>query len=186
MNELRLAGWSSPTSTWVKDGRVAPSTVGGSSEEGWCQWRGVSQCNLSMSHWACPRVWTRICKLFKLFSRAKGNSQFRRKSMPLRWQFSSGSSVAQSCQTLCNPMDCSTPGLPVHHQLTEFTQIHVHGVGDTIQPSHPLSSPSLPAFNLSQHQGLFKRVSSSNQVAKVLELQLQHQSFHWTFRTDFL
>ena len=65
------------------------------------------------------------------------------------------SSVAQSCLTLCDPMDCSTPALPVHHQLPEFTQTHVHCVSDAIQPSHPLSSPS-PAFNLSQHQGLFK------------------------------
>ena len=86
------------------------------------------------------------------------------------------SSVAQSCPTLCDPMNCSTPGLPVHHQLLEFTQTHVHWVGDAIQPSHPLSSPS-PALNLSQHQGLFKWVSSSHQVAKVLEFQLQHQSF---------
>ena len=83
------------------------------------------------------------------------------------------SSVAQSCLTLCNPMDCSTPGLPVHHQLPEFTQIHVHWVGDAIQPSHPLSSPSLPVLNLSQHQGLFKWVSSLHEVAKVLEFQLQ-------------
>ena len=66
------------------------------------------------------------------------------------------SSVTQSCPTLCNPMDCSTPGLPVHHQLPEFTQTHVHGVSDAIQPSHPLLSPSPPAFNLSQHEGLFK------------------------------
>ena len=89
------------------------------------------------------------------------------------------SSVAQSCLTLCDPMDCSTPGLPVHHQLPVFTQTHVHWVGDAIQPSHPLSSPSPPTFNLSQHQGLFKWVSSSHQVAKVLEFQLQHQSFQW-------
>ena len=74
------------------------------------------------------------------------------------------SSVAQSCPTLCDPMNHSTPGLPVHHQLPEFTQTHVHWVGDTIQPSHPLSSPSPPAFNLSQHQGLFKWVSSLHQV----------------------
>ena len=87
---------------------------------------------------------------------------------------------------LCNPMDCSTPGLPVHHQLPEFAQTHVHWVSDAIQPSHPLSSPYPPAFNLSQHQGLFQWVSSSHQVAKVLEFQLQHQSFQWTFRTDFL
>ena len=96
------------------------------------------------------------------------------------------SSVAQSYLTLCNPMDYSKPGLPVHHQLLEFTQTHVPWVGDAIPSSHPLSSPSPPAFNLSQHQGLFKWVSSSHQVAKVLELQLQHQSFQWVFRTDFL
>ena len=76
------------------------------------------------------------------------------------------SSVVQSCPTLCDPMDCSTPGLPVHHQLLEFTQTHVHWVSDAIQTSHPLSSPSPPTFNLSQHQGLFKWVSSSHQVAK--------------------
>ena len=84
--------------------------------------------------------------------------------------------VAQSCLTLCNPMDCSTPGLPVHQQLPEPTQTHVHCVSDAIQPSHPLSAPS-PTFNLSQHQGLFQRVGSSNQVAKVLEFQLHRQSF---------
>ena len=86
------------------------------------------------------------------------------------------SSVAQSCPTPCDPMNRSTPGLPVHHQLLEFTQTHVHWVGDAIQPSHPLSSPSPPAFNLSQHQGHFKWVSSSHQVVKVLEFQLQHQA----------
>ena len=96
------------------------------------------------------------------------------------------SSVAQSCPTLCNPMNHSTPDLPVHHQLLEFTQTHVHWVRDAIQPSHPLSSPSPPALNLSQHQGLFQWVRSSNQVAKVLEFQLQHQSFQWTPRTDLL
>ena len=96
------------------------------------------------------------------------------------------SSVAQSCPALCDPMGHSTPGLPVHHQLPEFTQTHVHRVGDVIQPPHPLSSPSRPAFNLSQHQGLFIWVSSSHHVAKVLELQLQHHSFQWIFRTDLL
>ena len=83
------------------------------------------------------------------------------------------SSVAQSCQTLCNPMNHSTPGLPVHHQLLEVTQTHVHWVGDAIQP-FPLSSPSPPAFDLSQHQGLFQWVNSSHEVAKVLQFQLQH------------
>ena len=96
------------------------------------------------------------------------------------------SSVAQLCLTLCDPMDCSTPGLLVHHQLPEFTQTHVHWVGDAIQPSHPLSSLSSPTFNLSQHQSLFKWVSSSHQVAEVLEFQLQHRSFQWIFRADFL
>ena len=90
------------------------------------------------------------------------------------------------CLTLCDPMAWSTPGLPVHHQLLELAQTHVHRVSDAIQPSCPLSSPSLLAFNFSQHQGLFQWVSSSHQVAKVLEFQLQHQSFPWIFRTDFL
>ena len=81
-------------------------------------------------------------------------------------------------------MDCSTPVFPARHQLLEFTQTHVHSVSDAIQPSHPLSSPSPPTFNLSQHQGFFKWVSSSHQVAKVLEIHLQHQSFQYIFRTD--
>ena len=80
-------------------------------------------------------------------------------------------------------MECITPDFPVHHQLLETTQTHVHRVSNAIQPFHPLSSPSPPAFNLPQHQGLFSWVSSSYQVAKVLELQLQHQSFQWIFRT---
>ena len=96
------------------------------------------------------------------------------------------SSVTQSCPTLCNPMNRNTPGLPVHHQLPKFTQTHVHRVGDDTKPSHPLSSPSPPALSLSQHQGLFKWVRSLHQVAKVLEFQLQHQSFQWIPRTDLL
>ena len=83
-------------------------------------------------------------------------------------------------------MDCSMPGLPVHHQLPEFAQIYVHWVGDAIQPSHPLSSPSPPSFSLSQHQGLFQWLSSLHLVAEVLELQFQHQPFQWIFRTDLL
>ena len=93
------------------------------------------------------------------------------------------SSVVQLCLTLCDPMNHSTLGLPVHHQLPEFTQ---NRVSDAIQPSHPLSSPSPPALNLSQHWGFFQWVSSSHQVSKVLEFQLQHQSFQWTPRTDLL
>ena len=96
------------------------------------------------------------------------------------------SSVTQSCLTLCDPMNRSTPGLPVHHQLLKYTQTNVHCVGDAIQPSHPLSSPSPPALNLSQHQGLFKWISSPHQVVKVLQFQLQHQSLQWTPRTDLL
>ena len=83
-------------------------------------------------------------------------------------------------------MNCSTPSLTVHHQLLESTQTHVHWVDDAIRPSHPLSSPSPPALNLSQHQGLFKWVSSLHQVAKVLEFQLQNQFYQWTPRTDLL
>ena len=94
-------------------------------------------------------------------------------------------SVAKSCLTLCDPMDCRQPGFPVLHHLPKLAQTHVHWVGDAIQPSHPLLSPS-PALNLSQHQGLFTWVSSSHQVAKVLKFQLQHQSFQWIFRTDLL
>ena len=96
------------------------------------------------------------------------------------------SSVAQSCPTLCDPMNCSTPSLPVHHQLPEFTQTHVHRVSDAIQPSHPLSSPSLPAPNPSQHQSLFQWVNSSHEVAKVLEFQLQHHSLQRNPRADVL
>ena len=89
--------------------------------------------------------------------------------------------VAKLCPTLCDHIDCS-----ILHYLLEFAQVYVHWVGDAIQLSHSLSSPSPPALNLSQHQSLFHWVGSSHQVAKVLELQLQHQSFQWIFRTDFL
>ena len=101
------------------------------------------------------------------------------------------SSVTQSCWILCDPMNRSMPGPPVHHRLPEFTQTHAYRVGDAIQPSHPLSSPSPSAPNPSQHQGLFQWVNSSHEVAKVLEFQLQHQSFQWipgliSFRMDWL
>ena len=95
-------------------------------------------------------------------------------------------SATQFCLTLCDPTDCGMLDFPVLHHLLEFAQTHIHRVGDAIQQSHPLWSPSFPAFYLSQHQGLFKWVSSSHWVAKVLELQLQHLSFQWIFRTDFL
>ena len=123
------------------------------------------------------RVYLRLhdLKLQSRFCRStqwRGNSRF--------------SLVTQSCLTLCNPMNCSTPGFPIHHQLPESTQTHLHWVSNAIQPSHHLLSPSPPALNLSKQQGLFKLVSSLNQVAKVLEFQLPHQSFQWTPRTDLL
>ena len=125
-------------------------------------------------------LWKLVIKLANLQESGGGIRQ----CMPINCQVNDQfSSVAQSCPTLCDPMNCSTLGLPVHHQLPEFTQTHVHWVGDAIQPSHLLSSPSPPALNLSQNQGLFKWVSPSHQVAKVLEFQLQHQSFQWTPRT---
>ena len=126
--------------------------------------------------------WKRICQLSNsAFLKGEREKAARSKS---RWEadwnhtvehlFSSVqfSSVAQSCPTLCDPMNRSTPGLPVHHQLPEFTQTHVHQVGDAIQPSNPLSSPSPPAPNPSQHQGLFQWGNSLHEVAKVLEFQL--------------
>ena len=123
-------------------------------------------------------IQTCVCKVMSLLFNTQSRFviPFLPRSQYLSVEFSS---VSQSCPTLCNPMDCSMPGLPVH-------QTHVHWIGDDIQQSHPLSSPSPPAFNLFQHQGLFKWISSSHQVAKILEFQLQHQFFQWIFRTDFL
>ena len=95
------------------------------------------------------------------------------------------SSVTQWCLTLCDPMDCGTPGLPVYHQLPEFTQTHVHWVSDIIQPPHPLLSPSPPTFDLSHHQGLqMSQLFASG--GQIVLFQLQHHSFQWIFRTDLL
>ena len=101
--------------------------------------------------------------------------------LPCRW-----CSGTRSGLTLCHPMDYRAPSFSVLHCLLEFSQTHVHWVDDAIQPSHPLSPPSTPAVNLSEHQYLFQWVGSLHQVAKVLDLQLQHQSFQWIFRVDFL
>ena len=98
------------------------------------------------------------------------------------WLLYQFSSVTQSCPTLCNSVVCSMPDFPVHHQLLELAQTHVHRDGDAIQLPHPLLAPSPPTFTLSQHQDLFWWVSSSHQVATVLEFQLQHQTFQWIFR----
>ena len=136
---------------------------------------------------SCAKSLDCCCGCFLNIIRDKGlapNLSFSTNLLPPLWvQFSS---VTQSGPTLCDPVDCSTQGLLVHQQLLAFTQTHVHRIGDTIQLSLPLLSPSSPAFNLSQHQGLAKWVSSLHQVAKVLESQLQHQSFQWIFKIDFL
>ena len=121
---------------------------------------------------ACRNPWTKEPCWLQFI----GSHRVRHTWSDLVWhstgRYQSVNPVAQSCPTLCHPMNRSTPGLSVHHQLPEFTQTHVHRVSDTIQPSHPLSSPSPPAPNPSQHQSLFQWVNSSHEVAKVLELQL--------------
>ena len=157
----------------------------------WCSW---SHTLLAHSEWAQEMLvwvdsWRKFsansfsCKahLWVITSTCFSNSSKQTGGSSVQFN-----SVAQLCSTLWDPMDCSTPGLPVHRHLLAFTQTHVHCVGDAIQPSHPLSSPSPPSVNLSQHQGFFQWGSSLHQVAKVLEFQLQHQSFQWIFRTDFL
>ena len=116
-----------------------------------------------------PSWWILIVEKYFDYGLLISSSRCEQKGHWLTVQFSS---VTQSCPTLCNPMNRSTPGLPVHHQLPSSTQTHVHRVSDAIQPSHPLSSPSPPAPNPSQHQGLFQWVNSSHEVAKVLEFQL--------------
>ena len=159
----------------------------------WC-WTGRSDMLQSKGlqkaghNWATKLNWTEYPHqdLILLDFSVSSDCLHRGKRKPREQKTLQFSSVAQSCPALCDPMDCNTPGLPVHHQLPELTQTHVHKVGDAIQPSNPLSSPSPPAFSLSQHQHLFQWVSSSHQVAKVLELQLQHQSFQQMFWTDFL
>ena len=139
------------------------------------------EMRLDRSKLLCSKVLLKYKRDRKSFwhSHQKGD----RECHPANVQFNS---VTQSCPTLCDPINCSTPGLRVHHQLLEYTQTHIHLVGDAIQPSHSLSSSSPPAFNPSQQQGIFKWVSSSHQVAKILKFQLQHQSFQWTPRTDLL
>ena len=143
--------------------------------------------------WKREKEWERSSYIFFCFSSAKLEMKIANSIKHLisarhkSWCFKHYCClVTRLCPTLCDPTDCSTPGFPVLHHLLEFAEIHVHWIGDAIQPSHPLSPPSPPTFNLSQHQGLFQWVCSSHQMAKVLEFQLQHQSFQWIFRTDFL
>ena len=149
---------------------------------GWCK----SNCSFALLNFAVW-CWNTLLNVVMLYTILMYISRFMFFTNDLLLAVSVPfSPVAQSCPTLCDPMNHSMPGLPVHHQLPESTQTHVHWVGDAIQPSHPLLSPFPPAFNLSQHQGLFQWVSSSHQVAKVLEFQLQHQSCQWIFRTNLL
>ena len=127
----------------------------------------------------------------KLKKKKKKEVENGQKKQKILLAFSSFSSVTQLCPTLCDPMNCRMPGLPVHHQLPESTQTHVRWVSNAIQPSHPLSSSSPPALNLSQHQGLLKWVSSLHQMTKVLEFQLQHSLSNEhpgliSFRMDWL
>ena len=128
----------------------------------------VNEADIALAWWAGTRISCTTDMIRKHFSSVQFNS------------------VAQSCPTLCNPMNHSMPGLPFHHKLPEFTQTQVHRVSDAIQPSHPLASPSPPAPNPSQHQSLFQWVSSSHEVAKVLEFQLQHHSIQRNPRADLL
>ena len=152
---------------------------------GWTKW---------VSHWemllrlvvVIALKCKQIIKMLRTWNLCNNTKYAYKCKISIKYWQTEFSSVAQLCLTLCYPMDCSMPGFLVHHQLPELAQTHVCQVGDAIQPSNPLSSPSPPAFSLSPNQGLFQWVSSSHQVSKVLELQLQHQSFQWIFRTDFL
>ena len=131
-----------------------------------------------------PRYWTQVSFIAsRNFTKWATREDFNLKRIEI---VISSVQFTQSCPTLCDPMNLSTPCLPVHHQLPEFTQTHVHPVSDAIQPSYPLSSSSPPAPNPSQRQGPFQWVNTSHEVAKVLEFQLQHQSFRWTPRTELL
>ena len=174
----------------TKDCSLPGSSVYGILQARILEWVAIPFCKVSSQYRDGTQVSRIAGRFFTVWAiREAINGQqvcekmFRITSHSVSVQFSS---VAQSCPTLCDPMNRSTPGLPVHHQLPEFNQTHVHQVGDAIQPSHPLSSPSPPALNPSQHQGLFQRVNSSHEVAKVLEFQLQHQSFQRTPRYGLL
>ena len=164
-------GWmASPTWwTWVW---VNPGS--------WC-WTGRPGELQSMGSWRVWYDWVTKLNWTELNSPIPIHfSSLIPKMLMFTLAISSFSSVAQSCPTLCHPMNRSTSGLPVYHQLLQFTQTHAHWVGDAIQPSHPLCPPSPPAPSPSQHQGLFQWVSSSHEMVKVLEFQLQHQSCQWT------
>ena len=145
-----------------------------------CLYQSLKICTCQTYKASLPWINTSLtpkCNLFQAektnFSlQAGGGGRWNFREVDPRFSSIQFSSVTQSCPTLCDPMNCSTPGLPVHHQLPEFTQTHIHRVSDAIQPSHPLSSPSPPAPSPSQHQSLFQWVNSSHEVTKALEFQL--------------
>ena len=168
--------WSDLAAAAKEIGKWLPLWLSG--KESTCQCR---RCRFNP--WIRKIPWKRKWQPTPVFLPEESYGQRSWQARVHRVQFSS---VAQSCPTLCNPMNRSTPGLPVHHYLPEFTQTHVHQVSDAIQTSHPLSSPSPPAPNPSQHQSLFQWVNPSNEVAKVLEFQLQHHSFQRNPRADLL
>ena len=142
-----------------------------------------SGCHALLPGSSQPKAWTQVGEFFYLWATREVHIKLYLAQEREHHQFSS---VTQLCSTLWDPMDCSTPGLPVHHQLLEFTQTHVHWVSDAIQPSHPPLSPSPPTFNLSQQQAFFQWITSSHRVARGLVFPLHHQSFQWIFKTDFL
>ena len=162
----------------------------------WATDHGVTKSQTQLSthtHTMCHGPWflthsvpSNCVTLSLIFMQQPKCHCHQRTSRPPRIDSVQFSSDAQSCPTLCNPMNRSTAGLPVHHQLLEFIQTHIHWDSDAIQPSYPLSSPSPPAPNPSQHQGLYQWLNSWYEVTKVLEFQVQNQSFQWIFRTDFL
>ena len=151
-------------------------------------WTVAYQAPLTME-FSRQEYWSRLpCPPPEIFPVQRMNPCFPHCRQTIVWSTLESTTnmllMFQLCLTLCDPIDCSTPGFPVLYYLLEFAQTHVHWFGDASQPSHPLPSPSPPALNLSQHQGLFQWLGSLNQVAKVLELQ--HQSFQWIFKVDFL
>ena len=148
-------------------------------------WRTLSNCQSCMAGLWQARIPAQASNSESMtLASALYYFQFSLASTLYYFQFSSVQLLSRVW--LCDPMNRSTPGLPVHHQLQEFKQTHVHWVSDAIQPSHPLLSPSPPAPNPSQTQGLFQWVNYLHEVAKVLEFQPQHQSFQWTPRTGLL
>ena len=152
---------------------------------GW--WKGEEVSQLPIHNINLLKLHHKFCSGFPFHQSERGSGIHHGSSEEgLLRSSSSCCSVTQSCPTLSNSMDYSPPGFPVLHHLLKLAQTHVHWVSGAIQPSHPLSLHSPPAFNLPRHQGLCQWAGSLDKVAKVMELQLQHQSFQWIFRDDFL